>query len=256
MATGNKSVSTNPILGEQWSSSRVWQLVTVSSDGKGDLTLREKTCLLKIKTGAPETVSISVSQASIDNAKASERHVKVSASKPGTPFVSDVATSVRGANLCDPVNDPLPDGSVPSDEPRSCDDPCTGLTCDLDEDRHTGFTTSVKSSIVNCDIYSAARTAASLKGSVKDTNLIAGSLADRKIETLVYGATNDLCKQGGAPLDDGCDTHHYFQMVRLPDGVTCSAVLELTDCDEDELNCDADDELPLDPRLDAADDCK
>jgi hypothetical protein len=241
-----------PILGEQWTSSRAWQVVEIASDGAGNLTLLETPCLAKVKTGGAVRAVVEVPQATIDHMPAVERHVALASSAPETPFVSDVVWAVRGANLCDPEGDPLPTGPLDVDDSTSCDQPCGVYACDQDEDGHPGVTSHMEAAgIVNCDVYAAARGWYRLDGRIVDAVSIAGSLADRGSEQVVLAATQPLCATGSAAIsDDGCAAHTYFKMVRLDGGTACADVLALTDCDEDPAACDANDALPLDPNDD------
>ena len=252
MATAVLTRTGIPILGEQWSSSRAWQLVEITSDGAGNLTLIETPCLAKVKTGGVVRAVVEVPQTTIDRMPPIERHVALASSAPSTPFVSDVVYAVRGANLCDPQSDPLPTGPLDVNDSTSCDQPCGIYACDQDEDGHPGITTHMEAAgIVNCDVYAVARGWSRLDGQIADATSIAGTIADRGSEQEILAATQALCASASATIsDDGCAAHTYFKMVRLDGGTTCADVLALTDCDEDPAACDANAVLPLDPNND------
>jgi len=242
-----------PLLGQQWSSARTWSLVEIASDGAGGLTLTERPCMSKVKTGTAGS-HVEVPQSMFQHLKPVTRHVSVDSGAPGAAFVSDVAFSVRGANLCDPVNDPLPSGPAPIDDSTSCDQECTDSHCDEDQDGHPGVTSHVTVNIpllnIECSVYAAARGWSRLSGAVIDADTIAGAVVDWGSEQVVLAATRQLCVSTSQAQPDGCPGHHYFKMVRLGAGGTCADVLALTDCDEDEHACDADAVLPLDPNND------
>jgi hypothetical protein len=243
-----------PLIGEQWSSNRSWALTGVTSDGAGNLTLSEQPCLAKVKLGNPAS-HVEIPTSGLQHMDPALRQVTVGSSDPGAEFVSDVAHSVRGANLCDEVNDPLPPPGAPLDDSTSCDLECDGSHCDEDQDDHPGVTTFV-TGLLNCQVYAAARSWSRFDGQVDDADTISGEVVDQGSEQVVLTATRPLCNtQGADSQHDGCPQHHYFKMVRLGDGATCADVLDLTDCDEDEGNCDVNDALPLDPNNDLADDC-
>jgi len=243
-----------PLVGVQWSSARSWALTVVTSDGAGNLTLSEQPCLAKVKLGSAAT-HVEVPSAGLTNMDPTLRQVTVESSDPGATFVTEVAYSVRGANLCDEIGDPLPAPGAPVDDSTSCDLECTGSHCDEDQDGHPGVTTIV-SGLLNCEVYAAARSWSRLDGELDDADTISGAVTDNGSEQVVLTATRPLCNtQGNAAESDDCPPHHYFKMVRLGDGATCADVLALTDCDEDEAACDTNDALPLDPNNDLQDDC-
>jgi len=243
-----------PLIGEQWSSARSWGLAAITSDGDGNLTVSEQPCMAKVKLGSPAS-HVEVPTAGLANMDPTLRQVTVDSSEPGAAFVSEVAYSVRGANLCDEVSDPLPDPGAPVDDTTSCDLECTGSHCDEDQDGHPGVTTIV-SGLLNCEVYAAARSWSVYDGEIDDADTISGAVTDHGSEQVVLTATRPLCNtQGNAAEHDGCPPHHYFKMVRIADEGSCADVLALTDCDEDEAACDGNDALPLDPNLDLPEDC-
>ncbi|MFO8073814.1 MAG: hypothetical protein R6V85_18285 [Polyangia bacterium] len=238
-----------PLVGEQWSTNRSWSLVEIGSDGSGGLTLIDRPCMAKVKSGMAGS-HVEVPASMFQYLDPSERHVSVESSDPGSAFVSDVAYSVRGANLCDEVNDPLPSGPAPVDDSTSCDQECTGSHCDEDQDGHPGVTSHMTSSVIDCSVYAAARSWSKLDGQIDDADTISGSVVEWGSEQVVLAATRQLCVTDAPSEPDGCPEHHYFRMVRLAEGATCQDVLDQTDCDEDEASCDSNDPQPLDPNPD------
>ncbi len=241
------------LLGQQWSASRAWQLVEITSDGAGDLTLTETPCLAKVKTGGGAlSPAMEIPQNTIDHMPATERHVAVTSSEAGTPFVSDTVYSMRGANPCDPENDPVPTGPVDANDSTSCDQACGDYQCDQDEDGHPGITSHMSAaSVVDCDVYVAVRGWSAFTGEIADADTISGAIGDHGSEQEVLAATQALCANADATVaDDGCAAHSYFKMVRLAAGATCADVLALTDCDDDAAACDTNDALALDPNDD------
>jgi hypothetical protein len=212
-----------PLIGEQWSSARAWALSVVTSDGAGALTLTEHPCLAKVKLGSGSMGShVELPTAGLQNLGPTLRHVAVDGSGAGTLFVTDVAYSVRGANLCDEVNDPLPPPGAPLDDSTSCDLECSGSHCDEDIDGHPGVTT-IMSGLLDCEVYAAARSWSRLDGQLDDADTISGAVVDQGSDQVVLAATRALCNTQSADAQhDGCDPHHYFRMVRLAPGATCS----------------------------------
>ncbi len=242
-----------PGIGDQWSSARSWQLVEITSDGAGNLTVTETACLVKVKThdGLIHPVVV-VPQQTVDHMPPVERHVIVDGSGVGTEFNSDLVFTVRGANLCDVQSGPLPVGPAADPDSTSCDQACTDSHCDQDEDNHPGVTSHTEAAgILNCDVYAAARSWSQLDGEVSDADTITGTQINDGSETNILAATQALCASSSATVDnDGCAAHKYFRLLRLDGGNTCADVLALTDCDEDEHSCDANDVQPLDPNND------
>jgi hypothetical protein len=256
---------------DQWVASRNFYLVTMTTDGAGNLTAHERLCALKLKVRACGleigTNTSAVSQNFVDHIGINERHVTVSSSAPGTPWVSDIVYEVRGANLCnglcdpfaDPDCDPLPaNGSAAVGTATPCGGDCTGAECDQDEDGQPGMTNTL-AGLLNCDTYVAQRWWGRLNGEIVDENTIAGAVTDNFSQQTVLAATS-ICDTGSPDTRaEDCPAHQYFKMIRLADGATCADVLALTDCDEtysnDEPQCDENEALPLDPNNDLETDC-
>jgi hypothetical protein len=252
---------------DQWVASRNFYLVTLTTDGAGNITAHEKLCALKLKVRACGTEignnTSGVSQNFVDHTVINERHVTVTSSEPGTPWISDIVYEVRGANLCngecnpdvDTECDPLPaNGSAEVGVTASCEGTCTGSECDQDEDGQPGMTNTL-TGLLNCDTYVAQRWWARLDGEIVDANTISGAVTDNFTEQTVIAATS-ICGTGSPDTrSEECAVHQYFKMIRLDDGATCADVLALTDCDEDQTTCDANAVLPLDPNNDNEADC-
>jgi len=245
-----------PILSTQWIASRNWYVVDITTDGEGHLTAHERLCSIKLKL---ETWlnSTSAPQYMVDSCEVLERHVTLEEDSPGTAWYSDVVNEVRGANLCDPISDPLPANNSASgpDESVSCDLECNGANCDQDDDGHPGIT-NILTGALNCEVYATQRWWARLDGQIVDEDTIAGAVVDNFSEQTVVEASTFLCQTGNpGTTSENCPEHQYFKMVRLADDATCADVLALTDCDEDEENCDTNEVLPLDPFNDLPSDC-
>jgi hypothetical protein len=252
---------------DQWVASRNFYLVTLTTDGAGNLTAHEKLCALKLKIRACGdefgTNTSGVSQDFIDHVPMNERHVTVTSSAPGTPWISDIVYEVRGANLCngecnpdlDTGCDPLPaNGSAEVDTATPCGGECDGAECDQDEDGHPGMT-NMLTGLLNCETYVAQRWWARLDGEIVDADTISGAVVDNFSEQTVLAATS-ICDTGSPDTrSEECPSHQYFKMVRLVDGASCADVLALTDCDEDQATCDSNVVLPLDHNNDLETDC-
>lgn len=255
VSTGMSTDTGIALVGTQWSSSRAWQLVEITSDGSGNLTLTETACLAKVKTGGALASSVEIPQSTIDAMPTTDRLVTVTSSDIGEGFVSNIVYSVRGSNLCDPQNDPLPTGPADVNDSTSCDQDCGNYHCDQDSDGHPGITSHTEAAgIINCDVYVTARSWSQLDGEVTGADAIEGSIVNNGSEQNVLAATQALCANSNAVTsDDGCPAHSYFKMVRLDSGASCADVLALTDCDEDSSSCNANSPLPLDPNNDTED---
>jgi len=252
---------------DQWVASRNFYLVTLTTDGAGNLTAHEKLCALKLKVRACGLEfgnnTSGVSQNFVDHVGINERHVTVASSAPGTPWVSDIVYEVRGANLCngecnpevDTECDPLPaNDSAGEDDGTPCGGECTGSQCDQDEDGHPGMTDTLMG-LLNCDTYVAQRWWARLDGEIVNADEISGAVVDNFTEQTVLAATS-VCDTGSPDTrSEECPAHQYFKMVRLDDDASCEDVLLLTDCDEDPATCDSNAVGPLDPKNDNEADC-
>jgi hypothetical protein len=257
-----------PLIGaDQWVASRNFYLVTVTTDGAGNLTAHEQLCALKLKVRACGLEignnGSGVSQNFIEHMAINERHVTVASSAPGAPWTSDIVYEVRGANLCngdcnpdvDPECDPLPaNNSADEGVTASCDGECGGDECDQDEDGQPGVTNTL-TGLLSCDTYVTQRWWARLDGEIVSADEISGAVVENFTEQTVVAGTG-LCDTGSPDTrSEECPQHQYFKMVRLDDGASCADVLALTDCDEDSATCDSNAALPLDPANDLEGDC-
>jgi hypothetical protein len=252
-----------PLIGSSWVAARNWYVVDLTSDGQGNLTATERLCAIKLKLDTWVDRSV-VPQSFVDHVEPVERHVTVDSDAPGTAWISDQVIEVRGANLCDGECNPdlssscdrLPaPSSVHQVEDDSCDQDCNGLPCDQDQDGHPGMTT-ILSGMFNCELYVAQRWGAALFGEVVDQDTIEGAVIAHFSEQTLLGSSSQFCTAGEPESMPGdCEQHQYFKMLRLPDGAGCEDVLALTDCDEQEETCDANQVLPLDPTNDVPEDC-
>lgn len=247
----------NTMAGQILSISRNWYLVELTSDGLGNITSHERLCASQSKIIPSTGISayITMPQDYIDHVTTKERHVTVTSVTHGTPWISDIVTDVRGANLCDDELDPLPlSGSATSTyDTTSCAISCTGSHCDQDEDEHPGMT--VTDDFVGCELYIAQRLRTRFDGEIIDSETIEGDVTDSTTELSVLAASSSACESTPEISTDDCQQHHYFKMIRLSDSATCADVLELTDCDEEKSSCVTNEPQPLDPNDDQRDDC-
>ncbi len=246
-----------PLVGSQVVDSRNWYLVTLKTDGEGNLTAHEKLCGIKQRLETWLNKS-TVSQNFINHMEVLERQVSVDSDEPGTPWVSDTVYEVRGAKLENEATDPLPanNSSKPNDA-ISCDTAPLGSRCDQDEDGHPGVT-NILSGALNCKVYVTQRWWAKFEGEVIDEDTIAGPVTDSYSEQTVLSASQGLCTTstpGSVGVVEACPEHFYFKMVRLADNATCEDVMALTSCYDNEQSCGGDESLPLNPRKDSAGDC-
>jgi hypothetical protein len=236
---------------------RTFFLNTITSNGKGTLTISQKACGIITKLETPLNKLI-VPETFVKGLEPVVRHVTLTSDQPGTPFISDDVYEIRGARLADPPNDPLP-GNETGGQALACDKAPFGSECDQDGDGKPGMT-NILSGALNCKIYVTQKWHAVYGGKIIDSNNIAGAVTANFSWQTVLGSNSPLCAApngGTAPVIDKCPELFYFKMVRLPNDATCEDVMALTSCNEKNPSaCDGDTSFALNPSNDNPLDCK
>ncbi|MCP4198582.1 MAG: hypothetical protein GY762_15665 [Proteobacteria bacterium] len=241
-----------PSVGALAADSRTWALVHLTSDGAYTYTATEKVCAIQNLTEKGEKGQVITPDAFVQNVKVLTRTVTVDEEAPCAEWISDDVWEVRGVNLDNEKEDPLPgNGSIDIKNAIPCENAEPGVACDQDGDGHAGMTNTL-TGFLSCDVYITQRWHAQLGGYIIDENTIAGPIISADSEQTILGATKDsICSAvnpGTVPILDKCPDHFYFIMKRfLSDDVTCGDVMELTSCDESQFSCAGKTDYPLNP---------
>ncbi len=247
-----------PVVISQIVDSNSWYVVTIETDGQGNLTAREKLCAIKQRLETPLNKSVAP-QNFVDHMEVLERHVSVASDEPGTPWISDDVYEVRGAKLENEETDPLP----PNNSSRTnlsipCDEASFGSQCDQDDDGHPGVTNKLTGA-VTCHSYVTQRWHAKFEGEIVDEDTIAGPITDSFSEQTIIAANNPIClssQPSTVSVLEKCPGHFYFKMVRMKKTANCQDVMTLTNCDEAEQRCYGDESFPLNPKKGGAQECR
>ena len=259
---GNAAVGTmlsdmgSPLFIPVWASMRLWFLVDISADGTGNVDITLNMCSIKTKTPSRE-VGLIVPQRIWDYVPPISGSIICVSSEPGIRFDTELFAVPQGMNLCDPMLDPMPQPAATLEELPSCANACDGAQCDEDMDGKPGVTHQFKLFGNTCEMYLSQRTLLTLNGSIVDRDTIEGTMHTVISQQTFHGSNNPICALAPSstlPIED-CGEHKYFKLMRIEDGATCEEVMALTDCDEDEYNCDSNEVLPLDPHPDKVEDC-
>jgi hypothetical protein len=236
-----------PLLGSSPVESRNWYLVQATPDGDGGLVTSERLCAVQLVPDTWVNRPV-VPPAFVEHVAPLERRVSLG---DGLGWLSDRVCEVRGARLCDPDHDPLPEAGGEPGGAEACDLACDGAACDQDQDGMPGMTTWL-TGFYNCAVHAAHRWCSRLEGAAEDDDTISGLVTGLVSEQVVLGASSTFCQAGSAvAVPDPCAARQYFEMVRLPANAGCEDVMALTACDDDPEGCAKTADLPLDPRGDS-----
>lgn len=244
-----------PLLGTIEGALRYFYLIDLYESDDGTLRTRERLCALCTKADTEQSVGVQsdTEPGFVEFDGVHGRALHIDSSSPGTRFTSDVVYQMRGADVCDDQNDPLPPaGSGSLKDETACDGDCDGGACDQDQDGHPGITSRLRGAggMIDCDVYYAHRWWNGWEGVVVDSDTLTGGFWTIGTEQSVLAASNVLCA-ANTPVNAGaCPAGHYFKLVRLQDDADCVDVMALTDCDESTVLCDGNEVLPLDPKPD------
>ncbi len=246
---GSKQVDI-PNLGAMAADTRTWAIVHLTSDGAGTYTATEEVCRIQHVTELGTAGQLITPDAFIQNIQVLTRTVSVNEEAPCAEWISDDVWEVRGVNLENKKEDPLPvKGSIEITDAITCDEAQDGDACDQDEDGYAGMTNTL-SGLLSCEVYITQRWHAQFGGYIIDAETIAGPVISSDSEQTLLGASEDLCSSGNpgnVPILDSCPDHFYFIMKRLPDGADCGDVMALTSCDKSPFACAGKEEFPLNP---------
>jgi hypothetical protein len=201
-----------PLLGERTRTASSLVLLDVHQDGLV-LSAQGSACSTTIdngttlvKTEIPEAFILSLPQAIWT--------ATLETSEEGLRFVRPWVTSVSGARLEDPENDPLP---TSADDPR---------VFDQDGDGKPGLTVRVSVlGLISGEVYVVQRDRSRLSGTVVSNDAIDG-LVEWTSEQSVLGASNPFLVGGTAARIDPVPEHSFFRARRISEATTCADLLE------------------------------
>lgn len=201
-----------PFVGQLDTTSVHHYLVDVSVEGNA-LVLSEDLCELEIFEQTCHNVGITViPQVYVEAIEPLERRVVLASGAVGDGFVSNRVTALRGAQLEDPVNDPMP----------TFEDPTGAI--DQDSDGHPGMTVLLNGVFAGSEVYTAQRWWSEFRGTIESPNRVEGLLLHGN-ETNTLGADPPglAYQTANAPNDDA--TRSFFRLLRVSDNYTCAQLV-------------------------------
>lgn len=201
-----------PLVGERTRTTWSLVLLDVHQDGLA-VRAQESTCSTTIdngtalvKTEIPEAFLLSLSQMTWT--------ATLEASGEGLRFVRPWVTSVNGARLEDPENEPLPTSAA---DPR---------VLDQDGDGKPGLTVRVRvMGLISGEVYVVQRDRSRLSGTVVSPDAVDG-LVEWTSEQSVLGASNPFLLGGAAARIDPVPEHSFFRARRIAEATTCADLRE------------------------------
>ncbi len=188
-------------------------LVDIVPEGD-DLVMHQRLCELEIFEQTCHNMGITViPPAYVAAIEPFERRVVLASGEVGDAFVSERVTRLRGAQLEDPVNDPMPTLEDPSGE------------YDQDGDGHPGMTVLLNGVFAGSSVYTAQRWWTELHGTIMTPDFIEGPILHAN-ETNTLGADPPALayQTQNAPHED--PTRSFFRMQRVPGDFTCADLIE------------------------------
>jgi len=198
-----------PLVGERIRTSSTLALLDIEQEG---LLIRaqDATCSTTIDNGTT-LVKTEIPDAFIQSLPGLSWTTTLEPSDAGLDFVTPWITSVNGARLEDPENDPLP---TRADDPR---------VVDQDGDGKPGLTVhvSVMGGLISGDVWVVQRDRSKLSGTIVSPDEIDG-LVEWSSEQSVLGASNPFLLGGTAARPDPIAEHSYFRAHRVDDATSCA----------------------------------
>ena len=201
-----------PLVGILETTSVHHYLVDIVPDGDA-LVLHQQLCELEIFEQTCHNMGITViPQAYVEAIGPLTRRVDPGTGEVGADFVSERVTGLRGAQLEDPVSDPMP----------TLEDP-TGAW-DQDDDGHPGMTVLLNGVFAGSEVYTAQRWWTELHGVLVTPDFVLGPILHAN-ETNTLGADPPALayQTQNAPHED--PTRSFFRLVRVSDDFTCEDLI-------------------------------
>ena len=182
-------------------------LTTIEQDGES-LTLCDEYCSTTIVM-EPPMAQTTVPDLFVRSLVPPARSATLRATDGATLFTQEWHTEVRGADLADPVNDPLPR------------DAYDRRVIDQDGDGKPGLTVPVCiPDVVGGDTYVVHRLRYRLDGRVVDPDTVSGTIEWTSEQNVILATDAVLMMSISLPADPDA-SRHRFLMVRVDDSWTC-----------------------------------
>lgn len=204
-------IGTVPLVGERIRTTSSLLLLDVGQDGLA-VSATEWTCSTSIDNGT-SLVATEIPEAFLLSLPPSTWTAALEPSAEGLRLVRPWVTSVKGARLDDPENDPLP---TRVDDPR---------VVDQDGDGRPGMTVHISVvGLIKGDVYVVQRDRSRLVGMVVSADAAEG-LLEWTTEQTILGASSSFFLSGAAARRDPVPEHSYFRARRIDAATTCDELV-------------------------------
>jgi hypothetical protein len=198
------TLQTIPLAGETSSRNLSYAVARVELE-QGHLVLVQRGCRVIVESSGP--MSVTVPDAMIRSIPEQRSPVDVVEDAEGLAFSRPEAVTLVGAQLADPVGDPLPSGP---------DDPAV---IDQEPDGKPGATIRM-SGVLSGDIYLAQRLRSAYHGRIDASRTWVGQVVDRT-EQKVLGSSNPLLASDIPTRQDPDATRSEVRLVPLAGPMDC-----------------------------------
>lgn len=203
------ALSDIPFVGEVENETISIQKLTIEQEGL-DLSITAETCSIILQS-TPALAETIIPDAFIQSLEIATRPGTLTVDGDRVEVFFPTFVEVRGANLDDPINDPLP---TEADDPR---------VFDQDEDGNPGLTVRV-TGLLDGEIYVVQRGANELTGVVEGSDRFDG-LVTWENEQEVLGADNPLLDSNPETVVNPDPTASFFRTTRVPADADCAALV-------------------------------
>jgi hypothetical protein len=205
------TVADAPIIGQVDTLSIALVRWEIEQSAGGLLTIEQVACELEL-TSDSAFVQMLIPDAFVDSIVAYQKPGSIDLSVQPPQLSVPLHPEVHGANLSDPLNDPMP---TSAEDPRIVDG---------DNDGQPGLTVYV-SGVVDGALYVVQRNLTTIDGVVSAPNRMEGQLGFAQ-EQVVLGSDNTLLADN-PPISavDPDPTKSYFESVRVPADWGCEEII-------------------------------
>ena len=201
-----------PIVGEIYLTTTIGLFSDVTQTGSA-VALRDAYCFTDVDVTSI-LFGTAIPDATMQSLRPDPRLAEIVSDGEALRFVQEWHTEVRGAELDDPINDPLP--AYPSD-PR---------LVDQDEDGKIGITIPAEIiGLLEGETYAVQRFRYRLSGDFVDDDTIVG-LVEWTTEQTIVSATDALFFMPFTQVTDPDPERHRFAMVRVDETWDCETARE------------------------------
>lgn len=191
---------------------------------EGEVLHTAQLCLTVLSEVSGSTTTLR--QGYYENTPATTYTGSLSSSEIGATFDLPQFVELRGIDLADPLNDPLP---RPEEDNNDCDnfEPPADVF-DYDGDGDVGYTVFVDGAL-DADLWAVERFVFSASGTVYDKDSVSGFVDGYIEDSFICSTKPNIIDPDIDIYPDEEPANNFFEIVRADAGLTCSDLLDNLD---------------------------